>query len=136
MKLQNRTEKQIIPSKITINGLFNDIWCYLFIACFDWKIAFFQQTVRVNYILNNDGKKIYLNDLRKFNEILIIISKVTKQSSGRSGCKKHFVSPAFMTLTSSTSISSHYMRKIFLWHSHKLRLFSILGRFSSFIFVQ
>ena len=25
--LQNRTEKQIIPSKATINWLFNDIWC-------------------------------------------------------------------------------------------------------------
>ena len=30
---QNRTEKQIMPSKIRINWLFNDISCYLFIAC-------------------------------------------------------------------------------------------------------
>ena len=37
--LQNRTEKQIMPSKTTINWLFNDIWCYLFIACFDWKTS-------------------------------------------------------------------------------------------------
>ena len=51
--LQNRTEKQIIPSKTKINWLFDDIWCYLFIACFDWKIGLFQQTVvRVYYILN------------------------------------------------------------------------------------
>ena len=50
---QNRTEKQIMQSKTTINWLFNDIWCYLFIACFDWKITVFQQTVeRVYYILN------------------------------------------------------------------------------------
>ena len=43
--MQNRTEKQIMRSKTTINWLFNDILCYLFIACFDWKIGFFQQTV-------------------------------------------------------------------------------------------
>ena len=30
------------------------MWCYLFIACFDWKIGAFQQTVvRVSYILKN-----------------------------------------------------------------------------------
>ena len=40
---QNRTEKQIMPSQTTINWLFNDIWCYLFFACFDWKIGVFQQ---------------------------------------------------------------------------------------------
>ena len=50
---QNRTEKQIKPSKTTINWLFNDMWCYLFIACFDRKIDVFQQIVkRVYYILN------------------------------------------------------------------------------------
>ena len=31
--LQNRTEKQIMPSKTTINCLFRDIWCNLFIHC-------------------------------------------------------------------------------------------------------
>ena len=40
---QNRTEKQTMPSKTTINWLFNDIWHYLFIACFDWKIGFFNK---------------------------------------------------------------------------------------------
>ena len=39
--LRNRTEKQIMPSKTKINWLFNDIWCYLFVVCFDWKIGFF-----------------------------------------------------------------------------------------------
>ena len=49
---QNRTEKQIMPSKTTINRLFSDIWCYLFIAYFDWKIGVFQPTVvTVYYIL-------------------------------------------------------------------------------------
>ena len=51
--LQNRTEKQTMSSKTTANWLFNDIWCYLFIAYFEWKISVFQQTVvRVYYILN------------------------------------------------------------------------------------
>ena len=46
-----------MPSKITINGLFNDIWCYLFTACFDWKIGLYQQTVvRVYYILKYKQK--------------------------------------------------------------------------------
>ena len=50
--LQNCAEKQIMSSKTTINWLFNDIWCCLFIACFDWKISVFQQTAaRVYYIL-------------------------------------------------------------------------------------
>ena len=46
-------QKNKLPSKTAVNWLFNDIWCYLFIACFDWKISIFQQTVvRVYYILN------------------------------------------------------------------------------------
>ena len=49
---KNRAEQQIMSSKITINWLFNDIWCYLFITSFDWKISVFQQTfVRVYFIL-------------------------------------------------------------------------------------
>ena len=32
---QNRTEKQIIPFKTTLNWLFNDIWCFLVIGSFD-----------------------------------------------------------------------------------------------------
>ena len=43
--LQNRTEKQIKLSKTTINFLFNNIWCCLFITFFDWKIVVFQQTI-------------------------------------------------------------------------------------------
>ena len=47
---RNRTEK-LMPSKSTINWLFNNI-CYLFIAYYDWKIGFFQQVVvRVYYML-------------------------------------------------------------------------------------
>ena len=44
-----------MPSKITINWLLNDIWYYLFIVCFDWKIRVFQQTaVMVYYILKEE----------------------------------------------------------------------------------
>ena len=35
---QNRTEKQIMLFKTTVNCLFNDLWCYLAIGCFNWKI--------------------------------------------------------------------------------------------------
>ena len=38
--LQNRIEKQIMPFKRTVNWLFNDIWCYLVIGCFEGKLAF------------------------------------------------------------------------------------------------
>ena len=51
---QNRTEKQIMSSKRTVNWLFNDIWCHLFIACFYLKIGVFQQTViKFCYVLND-----------------------------------------------------------------------------------
>ena len=43
---KNRTEKQFIPSKTTINWLFNDIWCCFLIdiwcfwwCLFNWKIG-------------------------------------------------------------------------------------------------
>ena len=42
---QNRTEKQIMPFKVIVNWLFNDIWCYLVMVCFNWKISVVQQTV-------------------------------------------------------------------------------------------
>ena len=43
IKLYRKTNCAIQSN--TINWIFNDIWCYLFIACFDWKIGIFQQTV-------------------------------------------------------------------------------------------
>ena len=50
--LQNRTEKQIMPFKTKVNWLFTDIWCYLDIGCFHWKIFVSRQrVVRVYYIL-------------------------------------------------------------------------------------
>ena len=48
---QNRTEKQIVPFKTTVNWLFTDIRCYLVISCFDWEIVVLRQTVvKVYYI--------------------------------------------------------------------------------------
>ena len=38
--LQNRTEKQIMLFKTTVNCLFNDIWCYLVIVLIE-KLVFF-----------------------------------------------------------------------------------------------
>ena len=37
---QNRTEKQIMPLKTTVNLLFNDIWRYLLMVVFSEKLAF------------------------------------------------------------------------------------------------
>ena len=42
---QKLTAKQILSFKTTVKWLFNDIWCYIVIGCFDWKIRVFQQTV-------------------------------------------------------------------------------------------
>ena len=75
----NCTEKQIMSPKTAINWLFNDIWCYLFIACFDWKICVFQQTViSVYYILKCccliflmvDSRPIYSNMENKMIRVL------------------------------------------------------------------
>ena len=54
---QNLREKQIILFKATVNWLSNDIWWYLVIGWFYWKIGVFQQTVvRVYCILNRKSK--------------------------------------------------------------------------------
>ena len=72
---QNLTEKQILPSKPTINGLFNYMWCYLVIACFDWKIGIFQQTVvKVYYILNG---RFFLNRFPVYFNLFILLFYVT-----------------------------------------------------------
>ena len=63
--MQNCTEKQIMPSKTTINWLFNDV-CYLFIACFDWKISVFQQAVvSIYYIL----KKLFTSSVHSWDTV-------------------------------------------------------------------
>ena len=37
---QNRTEKQVMPLKTTVNCLFNDTWCYLVMGCWLKKWPF------------------------------------------------------------------------------------------------
>ena len=69
MLSKNRTAKQIALSKTKINWVFNDIWCYLFIACFEWKIGFFQQTVVRGYYIFN--LHISLTGLRKYINLII-----------------------------------------------------------------
>ena len=60
---QNCTEKQSMPSNTKTNWLFNDIWCYLSIACFDWKIDVFQQRVlRVIILLIKQTTSVLLSN--------------------------------------------------------------------------
>ena len=60
-----------MPSKTTVNCLFNDIWCYLVIDSFDWKISVFQQTaVGIYYILKTNLEQI----LTSFKEYLLTIA--------------------------------------------------------------
>ena len=40
---QNRREKQIMPFKTTATWLFNNVWCYLVIAFFQWNFFFNKQ---------------------------------------------------------------------------------------------
>ena len=69
---QKRTEKQIMLFKTTVKCLFNDIWCYLVIGYFDWKIGVFEHTVaRVCYILKGKAatsrcfmRNVFLNILK------------------------------------------------------------------------
>ena len=58
---QNCTEKQVMLFKATVNCLFDDIWCYLIIDCFDWKITAFWEAV-VRGLLYPQIKNILKND--------------------------------------------------------------------------
>ena len=84
-------------SKTTINWLFNDVLCYLFIAFFDWKIGFFQQThVRVYDILktgmanvlwaitllfeyNSDYQILWIRFMRSFNTLSLFNKSLYSQ---------------------------------------------------------
>ena len=41
-----------MPFKTSVNWLSNDIWCYLVIVCFDWKIGVFQKIVLRGFIVS------------------------------------------------------------------------------------
>ena len=49
-----------MPFKTTVNCLFIDIWCYLVIGCFDWKIGVFQQTVVRSLLYRAVGSFFYM----------------------------------------------------------------------------
>ena len=53
---QNRSEKQIMPFKTTVNWLFNDIWRYLGTGYFDWKIS---ETIERVYYIHKGNIKQY-----------------------------------------------------------------------------
>ena len=44
-----------MPSKTRANWLFTNIWCYLFVAYFNWKIGLLQQTVAWVYYILKEG---------------------------------------------------------------------------------
>ena len=44
-------KNKLCHSKATVNWLFNDMWCYIVIAFFDWKIGVFQQPVVIIYCI-------------------------------------------------------------------------------------
>ena len=63
---QNRTEKRTMPFQTTVNWLFNDISCYLFIDSFEWKIGAFQQTVVEVYCILKD---MSISKISKFKDV-------------------------------------------------------------------
>ena len=67
-KSQNCTEKQIMLLKTTVKWLFSDIWCYLVIGCFDWKIGVFSTNSCRGFIvsLNIFAKELHHKCLTLF----------------------------------------------------------------------
>ena len=65
--MPNRTEKQTMLFKAILNCLFNDIWCYLVIGSFDWKIGIFPQLV-VKSLLYPQSFKVLRQRWRKKNQ--------------------------------------------------------------------
>ena len=55
---QNRTEKQIMLFKTTVNCQFNIIWCYLVIVCFDKKIGVFNKQLLGVYLKDLPTREI------------------------------------------------------------------------------
>ena len=102
-----------MPSKTPINWLFNDIWCYLFIACSNFKIDVCQQAaVRVYYILQWLRAKMFPGSF---------------YSSGC--CKEHLsndswfrsfsicvISKDFLFFVSSHYLETQWHLSSFVWH--------------------
>ena len=72
--LQNRAETPIMVFETTVNWLFHDIWCYLVIGCFDWKIG----------LLSTNNSKEFIVSLIILISILKWIKKLFYYSSASS----------------------------------------------------
>ena len=55
-----------MPFITAVNWLFNDMWCYLVIASFDWKIRVFQKTVVTVVIVINLPSKGLQRLIKRF----------------------------------------------------------------------
>ena len=67
---QNRTEKQIMPSKTAINWLFNDIWCYLFFVLIEKLFFLFFKKQLQGFIIKSKNiwhksREIWLHNSTK-----------------------------------------------------------------------
>ena len=56
---KNCTEKQIMPFNTTLNGILNDMWCYLVIGSFDWKNCILQQIASLIRLWHHKFKNWY-----------------------------------------------------------------------------
>ena len=89
---QNLTEKQIMPSKTTVNFLFNDILCYFFIACFDLKIDVFQQAVvKIYHILKPGILDTLVSHKEIIEQTLLEVSALTEEIATETGVQRYSV---------------------------------------------
>ena len=118
---QNRIEKQIMPLKTTLNWLFNDIWRYLVIASFDWKIGIFRQTVvRVYCIVN-----IFCKILKKTNEGAHFLEKLEVYR------QQLYFNVMFLHNTSTEYLVSRWPKNhnaLLRWKSLRYKLFHVYLR--------
>ena len=116
---QNRTVKQIMLFKTTFNWLFNNIWYYLVIGSFDWKIiSFLWATVRgllYPLYLFRSGRtfiKKHWNASRSNNTILNIKKYIFRsiRTNFHGFCKKYtyFELKIFITLIIMKNIFDGY----------------------------
>ena len=78
--------KHACTTHLTIVWLFNDIWCYLFIACFEWKIGVFQQTVVVVYFILKQTSRTF--KIVHFLSSYLSISRFYRSSHWRCSARK------------------------------------------------
>ena len=131
---QNSIERQMMPSKTTINWKFSDIWCYLFIASFDWKIGVFQHTFgRIYYIFNNNknsantGSSVNLetplNCSLLFNQFIdLSLDSINKNPENMINCK-HYDNDGIqkLKLNQTLSLFLYFMLMVQsqVWHNFR-----------------